>query len=152
MIASTSFIPWAALIVTAFMIMILPVIFPRRDNGKRVSAPDVGVHFGFPVAVDERDGRKAWLVPGKSDQQRTAIEGALFVARTRDGGETWEALRDGLPQECAYDVVYRHALANELGTLCFGSTTGNLYVSEDEGDSFVSVATNLPPIYSVRFG
>ena len=121
-------------------------------NWKRVSAPDVGVHFGFPVAVDERDGRKAWLVPGKSDQQRTAIEGALFVARTRDGGETWEALRNGLPQECAYDVVYRHALANERGTLCFGSTTGNLYVSEDEGDSFVSVATNLPPIYSVRFG
>src|SRR5690606_20961780 len=106
----------------------------------------------FPVAVDEQDGRVAWLVPGKSDAQRTAIEGALFVARTRDGGETWEALREGLPQENAYDVVYRHALANRGQTLCFGSTTGNLYVSEDGGDHWVSVATNLPPVYSVRFG
>ena len=75
-----------------------------------------------------------------------------FVARTRDGGETWEALRNGLPQDNAFDVVYRHALANRGQHLCFGSTTGNHYVSEDAGDRFVTVANNLPPIYSVRFG
>ena len=74
------------------------------------------------------------------------------MARTRDGGESWEALRNGLPQEHAYDVVYRHALANRGACLCFGTTTGNLYVSEDSGDSFVTVANNLPPVYSVRFG
>jgi photosystem II stability/assembly factor-like uncharacterized protein len=74
------------------------------------------------------------------------------VARTRDGGQTWEQLREGLPQRNAYDVVYRHALANSGGTLAFGSTTGNLYVSEDGGDSWETVGNNLPPIYSVRFG
>ena len=119
---------------------------------KRVSQPEVGVHFGFPVAVDDHDGRTAWLVPGKSDAERMTIGGGLFVARTRDGGESWEALRNGLPQEHAYDVVYRHALANRGACLCFGTTTGNLYVSEDSGDSFVTVANNLPPVYSVRFG
>jgi hypothetical protein len=48
-------------------------------------------------------------------------------------------------------VVYRHALANRGPALAFGSTTGNLYVSDDRGDSWQTVANNLPPIYSVRF-
>ena len=118
----------------------------------KVDAPDQGVHFGFPVAVDENDGRVAWLVPGKADNARMAIDGGLFVARTEDGGQTWEQLRSGLPQECAYDVVYRHALDVSSGVLAFGSTTGNLYVSEDRGDTWQTVANNLPPVYSVRFG
>jgi hypothetical protein len=117
---------------------------------KKVSNPARGVHFGFPVAVDDEDGRTAWVVPGQSDMQRMAIDGGLFVARTTDGGESWRELREGLPQENAYDVVYRHALGNRGDVLAFGSTTGNLYVSEDRGDSWQAVASNLPPIYSVR--
>ena len=119
---------------------------------QRVSQPEQGVHFGFPVCADDRDGKTAWLVPGKADMQRTTIDGALFVARTEDGGKTWRQLREGLPQENAYDVVYRHALGNAGDSLAFGSTTGNLYVSENRGDSWRAVANNLPPIYSVRFG
>ncbi len=122
------------------------------ETWKKVSAPDQGVHFGFPVAVDENDGRTAWVVPGKSDQHRTTIEGSLFVARTQDGGESWEQLRAGLPQEHAYDVVYRHALSSVGDCLAFGSTTGNLYVSEDRGETWACAANNLPPIYSVRWG
>jgi photosystem II stability/assembly factor-like uncharacterized protein len=118
---------------------------------RKVSQPDAGVHFGFPVAVDAEDGRTAWLVPGKSDMQRTTVDGGLFVAHTRDGGATWTDLREGLPQEEAYDVVYRHALHNAGDCLAFGSTTGNLYVSENRGRSWQTVANNLPPIYSVRF-
>jgi photosystem II stability/assembly factor-like uncharacterized protein len=119
---------------------------------RKVSSPAQGVHFGFPVTVDSNDGKRAWLVPGKADSQRMTIDGGLFVARTRDGGETWEEQREGLPQENAYDVVYRHALSNADGVLAFGSTTGNLYVSENGGESWLTVANNLPPIYSVRFG
>jgi len=117
----------------------------------KVSRTDQGVHFGFPVATDARDGRVAWLVPGRSDQQRMALDGGLFVARTEDGGHSWRQLRDGLPQETAFDVVYRHALGASGETVAFGSTTGNLYVSDDRGDRWVTVANNLPPIYSVRF-
>lgn len=129
-------------------------VFYSSDNAvtwKKVSQSEVGVHFGFPVAVDDEDGRVAWLVPGRSDFQRMAIDGGLFVARTEDGGESWQQLREGLPQENAYDVVYRHALANRGGTLAFGSTTGNLYVSDNRGDRWQTIANNLPPIYSVRF-
>ena len=118
---------------------------------KKVSQPAQGVHFGFPVAVDAERGNTAWVVPGKSDMQRTTVDGGLFVARSDDGGESWQALRNGLPQENAYDVVYRHALDNSGDTLAFGSTTGNLYVSEDRGENWHAVGNNLPPIYSVRF-
>ena len=91
-------------------------------------------------------------MPGKADMQRMTIDGKLFVARTRDGGQTWQDLRRGLPQDNAYDVVYRHALSNSGSCVAFGSTTGNLYLSEDSGDKWAAVANNLPPIYSVRFG
>lgn len=117
----------------------------------KVSAPDQGVHFGFPIAADARDGETAWVVPAVSDIQRMAIGGGLFVARTLDGGKTWQQLRKGLPQGNAYDVVYRHALSTKNDDVAFGSTTGNLYVSGDGGDSFETLANNLPPIYSVRF-
>ncbi|MCC6646700.1 MAG: hypothetical protein IT374_14145 [Polyangiaceae bacterium] len=119
---------------------------------RKVSRPAEGVHFGFPITVDPAMGRRAWVVPGRSDQQRMAIDGALFVARTDDGGESWTHLRRGLPQECAHDVVLRHALTNGGGVVAFGSTTGNLYVSEDHGERWETVANNLPPIYSVRLG
>lgn len=118
---------------------------------KRVSQPEKGVHFGFPIAVHETQGGTAWVVPGKADMARMAIGGGLFVARTQDGGQTWDDLREGLPQQNAYDVVLRHALGCDSGRLAFGSTTGNLYVSEDAGESWSTAANNLPPIYSVRF-
>ena len=118
---------------------------------KDVSDPGHGARFGFPIAVDAEDGETAWVVPGKSDMERMAIGGGLFVARTQDGGRSWEQFRDGLPQQNAWDVVYRHALDNSSDRLAFGSTTGNLYVSEDRGESWEVIGNNLPPIYSVRF-
>ncbi|MCW8900459.1 MAG: hypothetical protein OQK95_07310, partial [Gammaproteobacteria bacterium] len=121
-------------------------------NWKKVSTPETGVHFGFPVAVDANDGRTAWVVPARADTERMAIDGGLFVARTTDGGQSWQSFRDGLPQENAYDIVLRHSLDISGDRLCFGSTTGNVYLSEDRGESWQSLGNNLPPVYSVRFG
>jgi photosystem II stability/assembly factor-like uncharacterized protein len=109
------------------------------------------VGFGFPVAVHAQRPETAWVVPGVSDEQRMAVGGSLCVCRTEDGGKSWTELREGLPQENAYDVVYRHALDIDGETLAFGSTTGNLYLSEDGGELWKCVGGNLPPIYSVRF-
>lgn len=130
-------------------------VFYSNDGAQsweKVSDPEVGVHFGFPVAVDDRDGRTAWVVPGRSDAQRMTIDGGLFVARTEDGGRSWQALRNGLPQENAHDIVLRHALDVAGDILCFGSTTGNAYLSEDRGETWQCLGNNFPPIYSVRFG
>jgi photosystem II stability/assembly factor-like uncharacterized protein len=125
------------------------------DNGakswREVSKPENGVHFGFPVAVDENDGRQAWLVPGKSDQARMTIDGALFVAHTKDGGHTWQQQREGLPQERAHDVVYRHAFDKSGDSLALGSTTGNVYISDNRGEAWGTLSNNLPPVFSVRF-
>lgn len=129
-------------------------VFTSVDGAKtwkRVSRNDVAVHFGFPIAVDAKDGKTAWVVPAAGDDQRMAVAGGIFVARTSDGGETWQPLREGLPQEHAYDVVYRHALDASGDFVCFGSTTGNVYLSEDRGESWRCVGTNFPPVHSVRF-
>ena len=110
--------------------------------------------FGFAVAVHPRDPHTAWFVPEIKDEKRIPREGKLVVTRTRDGGKTFDVLSKGLPQSHAYDVVYRHALAlDDTGErLAFGSTTGGLWVSEDQGDSWACVTHTLPPVYAVRFG
>jgi photosystem II stability/assembly factor-like uncharacterized protein len=109
--------------------------------------------FGFPVVVHPRDPNTAWFVPAVKDEQRYPVGGHLVVNRTRDGGRTFETLTSGLPQEHAYDLVFRHALdIDETGEqLAFGSTTGSLWLSEDAGDSWQAVSSNLPPVYAVRF-
>lgn len=129
-------------------------VFTSEDGGaswRRVSKREVAVHFGFPIAVDDKDGRTAWVVPAKADDERMAVGGGIFVARTDDGGETWKTFTEGLPQEHAYDVVYRHALDARADRVCFGTTTGNVYISEDRGESWRVVGHNLPPVHSVRF-
>jgi hypothetical protein len=109
--------------------------------------------FGFAVAVHPKDPNTAWFVPSTKDEKRCPTDGRVVVNRTRDGGKTFETLRRGLPQEHAYDLVYRHGLdVDESGNrLAFGSTTGSLWISDDGGDSWQTVSSNLPPIYAVRF-
>jgi hypothetical protein len=81
------------------------------------------------------------------------MDGRVVVTRTRDGGKSFDVLADGLPQDNAYDLVYRHGLCiDETGErLAFGSTTGNLWITENGGDTWREVSTHLPPIYAVRF-
>ncbi len=109
--------------------------------------------FGFAVAVHPEDGDTAWFVPAVKDEKRYPVEGKVVVSRTRDGAKTFEVLREGLPQEHAYDLVFRHGLdVDATGRrLAFGSTTGSLWISEDQGDSWQTVSEHLPPIYAVRF-
>jgi hypothetical protein len=110
--------------------------------------------FGFAVAVHPADGQTAWFVPGISDEKRMPVEGRVVVTRTRDGGKTFDVLHRGLPQEHAYDLTFRHGLdVDGSGTcLAFGSTTGSVWISNDQGDSWQGLAEHLPPVYCVRFG
>jgi photosystem II stability/assembly factor-like uncharacterized protein len=112
-----------------------------------------GDDFGFAVAAHPKDPQVAWFVPAIKDEIRMPRGGALCVTRTKDGGKSWETLRDGLPQRDAYDLIYRHGLdVDESGTrLAMGSTTGALWVSDTAGESWQLVSAHLPPIYAVRF-
>ena len=110
--------------------------------------------FGFAVAVCPKDPEVAWFVPGIKDEVRYPVNAEFVVSHTRDGGATFESLKTGLPDEPSYDLVYRHAMEiDDTGErLVLGSTTGNLWISEDRGGSFQQLSGTLPPINCVRFG
>ena len=131
-------------------------VFRSTDAGAnwRELAAIAPSKFGFAVVAHPRDPLTAWFVPAVKDERRVAVDGGVAVARTRDGGESFEALRRGLPQRHAYDLVWRHALAvDDSGErLAFGSTTGGLWVSEDAGGSWTMPEARLPPVAVVRFG
>ena len=82
------------------------------------------------------------------------VDGQLVVTRTRDGGQTFEQLRTGLPQHHCYDLIYRHAIAIDATgeRLAIGSTTGGLWISEDQGDTWAALDARLPPVHAVVFG
>ena len=109
--------------------------------------------FGFAAAAHPHDPETAWFAPAVKDECRVPVDGRLVVARTRDGGASFDLLREGLPQQHAFDLVYRHGLdVDETGDrLVMGSTTGNLFVSEDQGERWLPLSTHLPPIAAVRF-
>lgn len=131
-------------------------IFVSSDAGRNfteISQAAQPSAFGFAVVVHPRDPDTAWFVPEIKDEKRIPVGGRLCVSLTRDGGKTFEVLTGGLPQAHAYDVVYRHALslAPSGESMAFGSTTGSLWVSEDQGRNWTSVTQTLPPIYAVSF-
>jgi len=133
-------------------------IFHSTDcakNWQEISSPPVPASvFGFAVAVHPRDAGTAWFVPGIKDEKRIPVAGKLIVSRTHDGGKSFQALTGGLPQEHAYDLVFRHCLdVDQTGdTLAFGSTTGSLFTTDDGGDQWTRLPHQLPPVYCVRFG
>src|SRR5687767_4303635 len=126
-------------------------IFRSLDAGRTWRA--INDAFGFAVVAHPRDAQTAWFVPAIKDELRYPADGKLAVTRTRDGGKSFETLRAGLPQEHAYDLVYRHGLdIDESGEqLAIGSTTGGLWLSKNGGDSWRCLAAHLPPIYCLRF-
>jgi hypothetical protein len=130
-------------------------IFRSVDNGDSWTEIDEAgpSTFGFAVAVHPHDPETAWFVPAINDEVRVPVDGRMVVTRTRDGGTSFDVLTEGLPQQHAYDLVYRHALdIDDTGDqLLMGSTTGSLWWSDDAGDTWQAVSANLPPIASVSF-
>jgi hypothetical protein len=130
-------------------------IFRSTDGGRQwqeVTGVPVSA-FGFAVGVHPADADTAWFVPAVKDEKRVPVDGRLVVNRTRDGGRSFETLRNGLPQQDCWDLVYRHGLAvgRDGASLLIGSTTGGLWASDDGGDAWAEVAVRFPPIYAVRF-
>jgi len=130
-------------------------VFRSEDGGAnwRELTAIAPAKFGFAVAAHPRDPDTAWFVPAVKDERRIPVDAAVVVARTRDGGESFEVLRRGLPQRHAYDLVWRHALDVDASgeRLAFGSTTGGLWISENAGDFWTALDARLPPVAVVRF-
>jgi len=108
--------------------------------------------FGFPLAIHPRERETIYVIPLKGAEFRCPPDGKLRVYRSRNGGQKWQPLAKGLPQEDAFVGIYREGMSTdsrEPAGIYFGTNTGKLFGSRDEGDSWQVIADNLPPIYSV---
>ena len=92
-------------------------------------------------------------MPLESDEYRCTPNGHCIVWRTKDAGESWEPLTDGLPQQDAHLTVLRDGFTSDgqdPAGLYVGTRTGEVYASTDDGESWRLLAEHLPPVMSVR--
>jgi hypothetical protein len=109
--------------------------------------------FGFPIAVHAHEPETIYVVPIKSDMEHFPLDGKLRVYRSRTGGNDWEALTKGLPQDDCYVNVLRDAMAVDSLDPCglyFGTTGGEVYATADAGDTWQAIAGTLPKVLSVE--
>ena len=115
---------------------------------------DVG-DIGFPIVLHPRDPDTVWVIPmdGSTVWPRVSPGGKPAVYSTRDGGARWHRHDEGLPREQAWFTVKRQAFAGDtldpVG-LYFGTTSGSVWASRDEGASWSCIAEHLPEIYAVE--
>ena len=109
--------------------------------------------FGFAMERDPHDPNTVYIIPIESDEFRCTPEGKLRVYRTRNGGDSWEPLTEGLPQEDALETILRDNLnadANNPTGLYFGTRSGKVFGSKNGGDSWKMIRDGLPPITCVK--
>ena len=105
------------------------------------------------IDVHAHEPETIYVVPIKSDSEHFPPDGKLRVYRSRSGGQEWEALSKGLPQQHCYVNVMRDAMAVDALDECgvyFGTTGGQVYASPDGGDSWTAIVQNLPAVLSVE--
>ena len=109
--------------------------------------------FGFVIDVHAHEPETIYVVPITSDAHHFVMDGKLRVYRSRTGGNEWEPLTKGLPQENCYVNVLRDAMAVDSLDSCgiyFGTTGGQVYCSSDAGDSWTAITRDLPAVLSVE--
>jgi serine/threonine protein kinase len=109
--------------------------------------------FGFAMVMHPRDKDCVYIVPVESDEFRCTPEGRLRVYRTRNAGGSWEPLARGLPQKGAYETILRDSMAADILDpvgIYFGTRSGNLYASTDEGKTWERILERLPAIVCVK--
>ncbi len=122
------------------------------DNWHEVSG-NLPTDFGFAIDVHAHEPETIYVVPIKSDSEHFPLDGKLAVYRSRTGGNEWEAMTRGLPQQNCYVNVLRDAMAVDKLDDCgiyFGTTGGQVYASADAGESWAPIVHDLPAVLSVE--
>jgi photosystem II stability/assembly factor-like uncharacterized protein len=122
------------------------------ENWHEVSG-NLPTDFGFVVDVHAHVPETVYVIPIKSDAEHYVPEGKLRVYRSKTGGNEWEPLTKGLPQEHCYVNVLRDAMSIDQLDSCgvyFGTTGGQVYASADAGDSWAPIVRDLPAVLSVE--
>src|SRR5262245_14827567 len=122
------------------------------DNWREVSG-NLPTEFGFPIDGNAHERENIYVVPIKSDSEHYPSDGKLRVYRSKTGGNEWQALNKGLPQENCFFNVLREAMTVDQLENCgiyFGTTGGQVYCSPDSGDSWSPIVRDLPAVLSVE--
>jgi photosystem II stability/assembly factor-like uncharacterized protein len=122
------------------------------DQWNEVSG-NLPTDFGFVIDVHAHEPETIYVVPIKSDSEHYPMDGKLRVYRSRTGGNEWEPLTTGLPQQDCYVNVLRDAMSVDALDKCgiyFGTTGGQVYASADGGDTWNAIVRDLPPVVSVE--
>ncbi len=122
------------------------------DNWHEISG-NLPTDFGFAIDVHAHEPDTVYVVPIKSDSEHYPLDGKLRVYRSREGGNEWESLTNGLPQSDCYVNVLRDAMSVDSLDACgvyFGTTGGQVYASPDAGDTWAPIVRDLPPVLSVE--
>ena len=128
----------------------------RSDDGAdswREISGNLPTDFGFTIEVNPQQPETIYVFPIKSDSEHFVPDGKLRVYRSRKGGDDWEALSNGLPQQDCYVNILRDASSVDGLDPCgvyFGTTGGQVYASADGGDSWKPIVRDLPAVYSVE--
>jgi photosystem II stability/assembly factor-like uncharacterized protein len=107
------------------------------------------------MTIHPRDPETLWVFPmdGSTVWPRVSIDGKPAVYRSKNSGKTWQRQATGLPASQAWFTVKRQAMNADsepaLG-LYFGTTSGEVWMSRDEGKKWACIAKNLPHIYSIE--
>ena len=131
-------------------------VYRSDDGGRAWTEITAGLpsDFGFPMAIHPHQPETIYVIPlNGADKGRHVPDGHLAVWRSRDEGGSWERLDDGLPTAGAYVGVLREAMSvdrSDPAGIYFGTSTGQLFASADEGDTWRMIADYLPPIWSVE--
>jgi hypothetical protein len=124
----------------------------KGDQWTEVSG-NLPTDFGFPIEVHAHEPETIYVVPITSDSLHFPPEGKLRVYRSRTGGNDWEPLAKGLPQEHCYVNILRDAMSSDSLDDCgiyFGTTGGQVYCSADSGNSWNTIVHDLPGVLSVE--
>jgi photosystem II stability/assembly factor-like uncharacterized protein len=130
-------------------------VYRSDDSGD--SWQDIGQglpsDFGFALEIDPHDANTAYIIPIESDEFRCTPEAKLRVYRTRNAGDSWEALTEGLPQKDAFETILRDSMkadTNDPTGLYFGTRNGKLFGSKNGGESWTAINEGLPAITCVK--
>jgi hypothetical protein len=130
-------------------------VFRSFDGGKiwEDVTGDLPSRFGFPLALHPREPGTLYVIPHFHGPNRRYIAGErAAIWRGVDGGRRWEKLSAGLPRGPELVEVLRQGLATDSlapAGVYFGTTDGRLFASADDGNTWSTLASDLPSIYSV---